>query len=237
VNSRSARFREQGLGGALLAPLAGVIYAIALVLGLLIAAWCVDWIFVFHVWPDGIERLRAILGEDLARAKMQSGEVLGMSEWPVHCANALYSLLFDSSGIHAMALRFAEGAPLSIPDTIARNTYVTNHEAIQVAMVGTQLFGVRAVMVLLMLPTWFAAYALGLVDGLVLRSIRKARAGHESSSLYHRAKSAQIALIAVIIAVTLLLPLPLDPRWLCGPGAIGFALLARLQWMYYKKHF
>lgn len=42
-----------------------------------------------------------------------------------------------------MGARFAEGAALSIPDTIVRNTYIANFEAIRVAMVGTQLFGVR----------------------------------------------------------------------------------------------
>ncbi len=44
-----------------------------------------------------------------------------------------------------MGMRFAEGAALSIPDTIVRNTYVANHEAIEVAMIATQLLGIRLV--------------------------------------------------------------------------------------------
>lgn len=236
MSSPNAGFRQQGLGGALLAPLASVIYAIALVLGLLFAAWGVDWIFVAHVWPDGIERLRAILGEDLARAAMRSAEVLGVPAWPVHVANALYALLFDASGIHAMALRFAEGAPLSIPDTIARNAYGAHHQVIEVAMVATQLFGVRLAVLFLSAPSLILAYGVGLADGLVQRAIRKARGGHESSNLYHRAKYAQVVLIAIGGALILLVPMSIDPLCLLGPATIGSALLARLQWTYYKKH-
>ena len=44
-----------------------------------------------------------------------------------------------------MGMRFAEGAALSIPDTIVRNTYLSNSEAIEVAMIGMQLLGVRLV--------------------------------------------------------------------------------------------
>ena len=58
-------------------------------------------------------------------------------------ANVLYEGIFRITGIHDMGSRFADGAALSIPDTIVRNTYVANYQAIQVAMIGTQLFGVR----------------------------------------------------------------------------------------------
>jgi hypothetical protein len=73
-------------------------------------------------------------------------------------------------------------------------------------------------------------------DGLVQRSIRKARGGHESSSLYHRAKYSQVTLLALTGASILLVPISIDPRWIVGPGVIALCAMARLQWIYYKKH-
>jgi hypothetical protein len=57
--------------------------------------------------------------------------------------NGLYWLLFKASGIHEMALRFADPAALSIPDTVARSQYIGSYGFIQVAMGGTQLVGLR----------------------------------------------------------------------------------------------
>ena len=73
-----------------------------------------------------------------------------------------------------MGSRFADGAALSIPDTIVRNTYVANYQAIQVAMIGTQLFGVRLAVLLAFSPLLVLAYAAAMTDGLVQRSIRRA---------------------------------------------------------------
>ena len=140
------------------------------------------------------------------------------------------------TGIHDMGLRFAEGAALSIPDTIARNTYIANREAIEVAMIGTQLFGVRLATLVLALPLLVLVYCVALTDGLTQRAIRRACGGRESASLYHRAKHLQVVLLAMGGAVSLLLPVSIDPRWIWVPGIAVLAILARLQWSYYKKH-
>lgn len=71
-----------------------------------------------------------------------------------------------------MGSRFADGAALSIPDTIVRNTYIANFEAIQVAMLGTQLFGVRPATLAMAVPPFALVYSVALTDGLVQRAIR-----------------------------------------------------------------
>ena len=234
--SRNASFHEGGFAGALLAPLK-LVFALALIfVGITLSAWIVDWIFVFKVWPEGIDRLRSILATDLARARELAAWQCGATGVVTGTANFLYALVFRVTGIHDMGMRFAEGAALSIPDTIVRNTYLANIEAIEVAMIGTQLLGVRLATLVLIAPLLVLIYIVAGVDGLTQRAIRRASGGRESASLYHRAKHLQIVLVAMAGAMSLIQPVPLDPRLIWVPCAVLVGIFARLQWAYYKKH-
>ncbi|MCL4215401.1 MAG: DUF4400 domain-containing protein [Candidatus Hydrogenedentes bacterium] len=234
--SRNASFHEVGIVGALLAPLK-LVFALTLVfIGILIVAWIVDWTFVFKVWPDGIDQLKGILATDLARARdlaRWQGAVPGAV---TGTANFLYGVVFRFTGIHDMGIRFAEGAALSIPDTIVRNTYLANVEAIEAAMIGTQLLGVRLATLALMAPLLALAYLVATADGVTQRAIRRAAGGRESASLYHRAKHLQVALLATALLICLFWPASVDVRWIGLPLAATLAILTRLQWAYYKKH-
>jgi integrating conjugative element membrane protein (TIGR03747 family) len=151
-------------------------------------------------------------------------------------ANFLYGLVFGVTGIHDMGLRFAEGAALSIPDTIVRNSYLANIDAIEVAMIGTQLLGVRLVPLAMMAPLLMLVYLIAAVDGLTQRAIRRACGGRESASLYHRAKYLQVMLVVMGGALVLIQPVSIDPRLVGVPVALLVGILARLQWACYKKH-
>ena len=234
--SRNASFHESGIAGALLAPLK-LAFALTLTfIGILVVAWIVDWIFVFKFWPDGIDRLRSILSADLAHARELAAWQGGAPGVVTGTANFLYGLVFRFTGIHDMGMRFAEGASLSIPDTIVRNTYMANRDVIEVAMIGTQLLGVRLATLALIAPLLVLVYLVAGVDGLTQRAIRRASGGRESASLYHRAKHLQVALMAIALLVGLLWPAAIDVRWLGLPLAACLAILTRLQWAYYKKH-
>jgi integrating conjugative element membrane protein (TIGR03747 family) len=135
-----------------------------------------------------------------------------------------------------MVLRFAEGAALSIPDTIVRNFYVANREAIEVAMMGTQLLGVRLATLAMIGPILSMVYIVAATDGLTQRAIRRACGGRESGSLYHRAKHLQVALIVMAVLTGLLWPLVTEIRWIGMPLTAALGVLSRLQWAYYKKH-
>jgi integrating conjugative element membrane protein (TIGR03747 family) len=234
--SRNASFHETGFTGALLAPLK-LVFALTLTfVGITLVAWIVDWIYVFKVWPDGIDRLKSILAADLTRA-------LDLAEWQggvpsavTGTANFLYALVFRFTGIHDMGIRFAEGAALSIPDTIVRNTYIANRDAIEVAMIGTQLLGVRLATLAMMVALLALIYLVSAADGLTQRAIRRTSGGRESASLYHRAKHLQVALMAIGLLTGLLWPATLDVRWIGLPLAATLGVLTRLQWAYYKKH-
>ena len=219
-----------------MAPVKGVCVSVLLLLGLILAAWIIDWIFVFSVWPDGLTRLQSILTEDLARAARLECWCDDLPRLAAETANLIYALLFRATGINDMGASFADGAALSIPDTIVRKTYVDNYEAIRMAMVGTQLFGVRLATLILAVPFVAMVYCVSLADGLTQRAIRRTSGGRESANLYHRAKHLQMVLLTTTAAVSLLLPVSIDPRSVWLPSAIVVAILARIQWAYYKKH-
>jgi len=151
-------------------------------------------------------------------------------------ANALYALVFEATGLHEMGQRFAQGAPLSIPDTVVRSTWVARHEAIEVAMIGTQLLGLRSGSLVRLLPLLALLYAVGVAEGLSQRAIRRARAARESASLYHRAKYGQVVVLALGGSALLVWPSPVAWGLCAGVGGVLVAVLAAGQWAYYKKH-
>ena len=224
------------MAGALLAPLKFLFALTFGFVGILLAAWIVDWVFVFKVWTEGVARMKNILAADLGRG-IELAVWQGAAPGTVTgTANALYDLVFRFTGIHDMGVRFAEGTALSIPDTIVRNFYIANREAIEVAMIGTQLLGVRLATLAMTVPLLLLVYLVGATDGLTQRAIRRACGGRESGSLYHRAKHLQVALIVVAVLTVLLWPLVMDIRWIGLPLTAALGILSRLQWAYYKKH-
>ena len=234
--SRNASFHERGIFGALFAPLKWFFGMSLLLLALILAAWVIDWVFVFKVWPDGVGKLQSILSADLDRAAQLGESYSDLPRIAAGTSNFLYALLFEVTGIHGMGAKFAQASSLSIPDTIVRKTYVSNFEVIRVAMIGTQLFGVRLATIIAALPSLALVYCAALTDGLVQRAIRRVSGGRESGSLYHRAKHLQLMLLITTAVIGLLLPASIDPRYIWVPVIISLAALTRLQWAYYKKH-
>ena len=234
--SRNAAFHEGVFAGALLAPLKIAFMLILGLVGILAVAWIVDWIFVFKVWPEGVDRLKGILAADLARALKLAEWQGGVQSVVTGTANFLYGLVFGVTGIHDMGLRFAQGAALSVPDTIVRNSYFANIDAIEVAMIGTQLLGVRLVTLAMMAPLLMLVYLVAAADGLTQRAMRRACGGRESASLYHRAKHLQVMFLAMGGVLVLILPVLIDPRLVGVPVTLLVGILARLQWACYKKH-
>jgi integrating conjugative element membrane protein (TIGR03747 family) len=235
-NNMIASFHEDGFTGALLAPVKWLAVTALTLLALLLTAWVVEGVMVFHVWPEGLQRLEALLRGELERAGQLTGWCEPCGRVPGHAANVLYALLFKATGLHDMATHFSECTALSVPDTIVRNTYIEHVETIQVVMVGTQIFGVRLAMLGMTAPLLFLLYVVAMTDGLAQRAIRRASGGRESASLYHRAKHLQVMVLAIGSAVTLVAPVPLDPVWLWVPTGVIVGGLGRVQWAFYKKH-
>lgn len=101
---------------------------------------------------------------------------------------------------------------------------------------GTYIFAVRTAMFLSALPMLALAASVAVADGLVARAKRKATAGRESSSLYHRAKLGLSFVPILGYMGFLLVPEMHEPaRWLV-PMALAMAWMLRMQATYYKKY-
>ncbi|MFT3819896.1 MAG: DUF4400 domain-containing protein [Rubrivivax sp.] len=105
-----------------------------------------------------------------------------------------------------------------------------------VASMATRIWAVRTAIFLSALPSIALCMSIGIVDGLVMRARRKACAGSESASLYHRAKLGQTFVASMTYLVCLGLPSFAQPTLILLPLAVVLAALARLQWTYYKKY-
>ena len=204
--------------------------------GLILTAWIIDWVFVFRVWPDGTARLQDILEQDIVRTHFIECWYSDLPKLATGIANFLYALIFRVTGIHEMGTRFAEGAALSIPDTIVRSGYLANFEAIQVAMLGTQIIGVRLATLVVVVPLIALAYAVAVTDGFVQRAIRRVSGGRESSSIYHRAKYLQMVLVVTSGGIFMLWPSSIDFVAMMSVTLAIAVVLVRAQWSYYKKH-
>ena len=232
----NASFEDSAVVRVLLKPFKLAFAATLGLAGLLLVAWTVHWLHVEHVWPGRVEGLRALLTEELAvGAELAARQ--GTSAWPVSSsANGLYALVFKATGLHDMGQRFADGSSLSIPDTVLRRTWVARQEEIEVAMLGTQLVGLRAGILVRFLPLFILLYIVGAAEGLSQRAIRQAKAGRESASLYHRAKYAQVVILATGVACVLVWPEPVYWELCFLLVAVVGGVLAAGQWAFYKKH-
>jgi integrating conjugative element membrane protein (TIGR03747 family) len=122
-------------------------------------------------------------------------------------------------------------------DIIARKDFVYPlQDELYLAMLRAQIFGVRLAILMGAAPLFLLVWTLGLVDGLTQRHIRRACAGRESSSMYHRAKFFQFAGLATGAMVYLMWPASIRPEWIVLPLALLTGLLSRVQWTYLKKY-
>jgi hypothetical protein len=235
--SRNTSFQDGTVARVVLAPFKFALASSLALAGLLLVAWTVSWLLVDQVAGGRVAGMRELL-----RLEMASGSALVEKqgffvESITAFGNGLYALVFEASGLHAMGQRFAHGAALSIPDTVLRRTWLARQEEIEVAMLGTQLVGLRAGILARFLPLIALLYLVGAVDGLARRAIRRTQAARESASLYHRAKYAQVMVVTLGTSALLIWPRPVNWAACILVGSVLLGVLAAAQWAFYKKHF
>ena len=222
-----------GYSGALLAPFRYAAYLTLLLALLLLVAWTIDAFLVFKVWPKGIQPLEVAVATAAAAIDGPYGIPL-LKAQGVGWAEGLFHALFVASAVEQIVI--ADPRPLTPFDQVVQRFFMSMLPALQVAMLATKLYGLRLALWLSAILPLAMSYAVGMIDGLVERSIRRHCGGRESATLYHRAKYAIAGVVGSWLFVCVVVPMALELRWgsWVAGGAIG--VLARLQWKYYKKY-
>jgi len=232
VASSAATFHG-GYSGAILAPFRYLAYLTLLLAGMLLAAWVIDAFLVFKIWPDGMRPLEAAIATTAAAVDGSYGIALIRAQGVVW-AKGLYHALFVASAIEQIIT--ADPQQLTPFDQTVQRFFVSMLPALQVAMLATKLYGLRLALWLSAILPAVLGYAVGMVDGLVERSIRRYSGGRESATLYHRAKYAIAGAVGLWLFVFVCLPIPLEVSWCSWVAAGVIGVLSRLQWKYYKKY-
>jgi hypothetical protein len=232
VASRAATFHG-GYSGALLAPFRYAAYLTLLLAGLLLAAWVIDAFLVFKIWSDGMQPLEAAIATTAGAVEGPYGLPFLRAQG-VAWATGLYHALFFASAIEQIVI--ADPHQLTPFDQTVQRFFLSMLPALQVAMLATKLYGLRLALWLSAVLPIALCYSVGMIDGLVERSIRRYSGGRESATLYHRAKYAIAGTVGLWLFVFVCLPISLELQWGSWVAAGVIGVLARLQWKYYKKY-
>ena len=211
---------------------AAVRFAMAMLLFSFIAL-AVDVIYVRRMWAPGtgVEHMESMIDFALGRP--------GNEAFTQACSEIVYWIYFKWNHIHEAVEQYAQG---DVADTVMGRTYrnsliIPFHDELAVAMYGAKLFGIRMANLVLALPLFALTCAVSVVDGLTERYIRKMGAGHESSTIYHRAKFYAFSLTPPFAGlIYLAAPYSIEPALIFIPTALFTGLLLRTQIKYYKKH-
>jgi hypothetical protein len=231
VASRATTLHS-GYAGAFSAPFRYLAYLTVLLAGLLVAAWVIAGFLVFKIWPDGIRPLEAAIATTAVAVNGLYGLPFLRGQGVVW-ANGLYHALFVAPAIEQIIT--VDPQRLAPFDQTVQRFFVSMLPALQVAMLSTKLYGLRLALWLSAILPVALGYAVGMIDGLVERSIRRYSGGRESATLYHRAKYAIAGVVGLSLFVYVCVPMTFELQ--CGSWvmAAGIGVLSRLQWKYYKK--
>jgi integrating conjugative element membrane protein (TIGR03747 family) len=158
------------------------------------------------------------------------GAARALMNWPTRYRDARIRQAGDGGAASPTSSEFDAGAQF-VADQLAAGS-----EALGLLATGTQIFAVRTALYLASLPLLTLLAGVAVADGFVARARRKACAGRESASLYHRAKLA-VSFVAILGYVACVgVPSMVEPSRLLLPIVLLVTLAVRLQADYYKKY-
>lgn len=114
--------------------------------------------------------------------------------------------------------------------------YVFSESYLIAAAYTVLIFVVRLLVLCLMLPLFFMAAFVGLVDGLVRRDIRRFGAGRESGFIYHRARATLVPLLVLPWVAYLAMPISVSPLMILLPSAILLGVVMDIAAGSFKKY-
>lgn len=98
------------------------------------------------------------------------------------------------------------------------------------------IFIIRLMIIVLTSPLFLLAGAVGLIDGLVNRDLRRFGVGRESAFKYHHAKRAVGPVMFIAWVIYLSIPFSIHPNLILIPAALLFGLTISLTAANFKKY-
>jgi integrating conjugative element membrane protein (TIGR03747 family) len=200
----------------------------------------------------GTTHLQSVLRSDLAYiSNIDSKHSNDQYNRSIRVANTLYRWVFVATGVDAVGQRYSQPEQFDpdvpsgksaaqkarlIDDHILSKFYVMSWPAIESAMLGLQIYGVRLGVVFSMFPLAILFFLGAAIDGYVVREIRRHQAARESSDR-HNIAVAGIYVSVLLTGVYLMVPVSVDPRLVLFPAIAINAWLIWCAVAYFKKYF
>ena len=239
TRTRSPASAREGLVSKALTGLSRILKW--LVFSLVLSIVC-EWVGMVYWWPEqGLSHSRRMLEYEIRFLEREVPYSLLVSHPPDFAraaADTGFYYLFEVTGWTA----FMQWA-LAVPEAGERGWRVALHRVVRpvahfilAAMQVVQLFMARLAVLCLATPVFVLFALVALVDGLVMRDLRRWGGGRESSFVYHHARKAITPLLMIPWVVYLALPFSLHPAWIVLPAAALAGLALAVTAHTFKKY-
>ena len=191
----------------------------------------VDLFCVFVLWsPNGARQLEYVFQQEVALLELQPAQ----EAFLVDVTQAFYEHVFVATGIDG-TLRQSAKPGTDTPETV-HDFANTLWPALETAMIGLKLFALRIGVLILTLPFLALVTAVAMADGFVGWYLRRTGGERESGFIYHRAKRSLAWSFLLLWIVSLIPPVPMDPRYLLPPFLVASGIATRLHVAFFKKY-
>lgn len=215
-----------------------VISLIAWLVAALLLSIVIEWLGMAVVWPaQGEQHAQQLLQTErryLDQRFLQPGQVFGRSVY--RHSQALNHWLENKSGIKNSLARLSPST-VSMPLIDLQTFYQYSRPYLLAAFYITQLFFVRLALLMLSLPVFIVFAAVGLVDGLVERYLRRLGGGRESSNVYNLARKSLMPVLIAAGVIYISLPVSVHPAFISLPFAWLLGFSVKMTFEKLKKYF
>lgn len=218
------------------------------VIGILLASLFVSLLIEYagmtFLWSgEGAEHSRQVmltesgyLSEGFTRSLMLSEPVTVISHW----VKQGYQWVFVDSGfiswLSAARQMNGQGDAVEMMNRVGSWLTMTLWEYLQATVYVTVIFAIRVAILVLSVPLFIMVSAIGIVDGLVRRDLRRYGAGYESSFIYHHAKRYVKPAMYGPCMLYLAWPTAVWPNLLLLPSAILLGVVLSIVTGAFKKY-
>lgn len=204
---------------------------IAVVAISMVTSIAIEWIGIYSGWwaQPGAQHAQGVLTSELGWIDTQFTRSLIFSQ-PVDMGRTVITSVYDSVFVWTGIAPWFESHTSSGGWLQAIATY--GQAAINVSLVVV----VRVFILTLTVPLFVMAAAVGMVDGLVRRDLRKFGAGRESAFIYHHAKRLTGPVFILGWLIYLSVPFSVNPNTFLVPCAALFGLLISVTTGSFKKY-